>query len=220
MNNDPDSPRPGDAYEAVFTEQVRSALVDALGRAYSTATDLHEPARGSNERTFGYGLYEYAVHELGVQAEELGDAVQVLTRHPSFRLGIGEYEVACHRVGRSEHDCIWSCFPNSESAAHTMHEEQLWLPGMSKHLGVESARRVVLAHLGNTEDGFRAAYVCIPWRTEGTRIVEWAHADCIWRVEDDAIVVATDAQPRAPEEVVEEPVVRRKVKQVPDHEEG
>jgi hypothetical protein len=209
---------PGPVYDQTFDGKVRSALVDALGQAYETATELHVPARGSNERTFGYGLYEFAVHELGQVARALPEQLSIASMYPSFRLGVGDFELACHRVGRSVWDDIYASFPNAESAAYTMVEEQLWLPHVVRHVGLENARRLVLAHMGNPEESLRAVYLCIPGRTQGTRIVEWAFAEALW-VADRAESVGTLSAPRpAAEEVVEEPVIRRKDKKAREHE--
>ncbi|MEZ4225508.1 MAG: hypothetical protein R3B13_31440 [Polyangiaceae bacterium] len=211
--------RPGAAFEATFDSAVRQMLVDGLARAYDTAVELHDEARGSNERTFGFGVYEYAVHELAEGATDSKGRVEVASTYPSFRLNIGEFQLACHRVGKSEFEDIWGCFPNAESAAHTMVEEQLWLPGMVKHLGVENARKLVLAHMGNNEEGLRAVYLCSPWRTEGTRITAWVYCERLWTARQDA-QLETKTQERVPDEVIDEVVVRRRAKKVHAHEEG
>jgi hypothetical protein len=200
---------PGPMYDQTFDGKVRSALIDALGQAYETATELHVPARGSNERTFGYGLYEYAVHELRQVARVLPEKLSIASTYPSFRLGVGDFELACHRVGRSVWDDIYASFPNAESAAYTMVEEQLWLPHVIRHVGLENARRLVLAHMGNPEESLRAVYLCIPGR---------AFAEALW-VADRAESVGTLSMPQpAAEEVVEEPVIRRKDKKAREHE--
>lgn len=211
--------RPGPAFDSTFDPVVCSVLIEALARAYDTAVELHDPKRGSNERTFGFGVYEYAVHELSLGVKNARGRIEVASMYPSFRLAIGEFQLACHRVGKSEFDDISGCFPNAESAAHTMVEEQLWLPWMVKHLGIENARRLVLAHMGNSDDALRAVYLCAPWRTEGTRITEWAFAECIWTARQDALVTPA-SQDRVPDEVVEEVVVRRRGRKVREHEEG
>jgi len=202
-------PRPGPLFDAFFTPVVQSLLAEALSAAYRTACDLHDPLRGSNESTFGFNLYHFAVHEIS----QLGGAsISIQSRTPLFRFYVGEFELACHRVGNSERENIWSAFPNADSAAHTMIEEQLWLPGLAQYSGVEKARRLVLAHFGNADDGFRAAYLCIPGQCEGTKIIEWAHAQNIWTADQSAANPANDAMTTVPEEFVSEIVVRRKVK--------
>ncbi len=201
---------PGPLFASTFSVAIRNELTDALAAAYATATELHDPKRGSNESTFGYGLYHYSIHEI---CARVGDRMTVVSRQPSFRFRVGDYELACHRVGTSEREDICQSFPNAENAAYTMCEAQLWLPGMGGSPGLQQARRLVLAHMGNAEDGFRAAYLCIPGETDGTRIVRWAFADPIWTagqsVEDNGLHLADN---EVPEESVGEPVVRRKPK--------
>lgn len=166
-------------YATSFERAVRDAMIVGLERAYATAREAHLPGRGANEVTFGFTLYHYAVHELSAEAESLGERMEVVRRAPTFRLRVGDYVAACHRVGSSESDPIEASFPGNDSAAPAMVETQLWLNGIDD--GLFEARNLVLAHMGNTTDGLCAAYLCIPRRIEKDRIVEWAHTDCIWR---------------------------------------
>src|SRR6185503_14048890 len=121
-----ENPDPGELFNATFTVEVIAVLVDALRAAYETACEHHVPDQGSDDQTFGFNLYKFAVHEECKAATLKG--MEVLSRNPTFRLGVGEYELACHRVGSSEREDIWGSFPNNDGAACTMVEEQLWLP--------------------------------------------------------------------------------------------
>lgn len=210
-----DSSSPGELFDATFTPAVIAAIVEALGAAYNTACEHHVPEHGSNETTFGFNLYHHAVHELCKVVEDKAveddavDDVAVLSRNPTFRLGVGEFALACHRVGGSDRENIWTSFPKNEGAACTMVEEQLWLPGYAQHLGIDKARKLILAHFGSAEDGFRAAYLCIPGKTERGRITAWIFVKPLWNAEQKQVELKP--QPALPPaEVVEAPVVRRK----------
>lgn len=213
-----DSVSPGAAtgFEGTFNGEVKDALLEALGNAYETARDAYMPERGSNESTFGFGVYHHVVHELSQLTPHLAN-VQIISRQPSFRMTVGGYELCCHRVGRSETDSIWSSFPNPESAAHSMIEEQLWLPGVQRDVGIGLAKRLVLAHMGNSEEGLRAAYLCVPSKANGSRIVAWASAQTLWRA-DEAMLASSESSARAPEEVISKPTVRRRVKKLQANE--
>jgi hypothetical protein len=202
------NPSPSELFESTFTDVVKTTIVEAVRRAYDTACEHHVPEQGSNAATFGFNLYHYAVHELCGETEDV-ELMRVISRAPLFRLGVGEFELACHRVGNTERENISGSFPNNEGAACKMVEEQFWLPGVPAHLGIEQARKLVIAHFGNAEDGFRAIYLCIPGKTEGTRITEWAFTMPLWTA--DEVTTAIRAVPSLPpEEVVEAPLVRRK----------
>jgi hypothetical protein len=132
-----------------------------------------------------------------------------LSRYPSFRLGIGEFELACHRVGLSEKEDIWSSFPTNDGAAQTMVERQLWLPRVGKDAGIERARKLILAHMGNADDGLRAVYICVPGKTKGGLIMAWAFCRLIWKAKE-ATQSAEESREIAPEETIADPIVRRK----------
>ncbi len=211
-----ETPSPGELFERTFNPATIEVLVSSLRRAYGTACEHHEPERGGNEATFGYGLYHYAVHELCLEAERASDEVTmaVTSKQPLFRLQIGPYEVACHRVGLSERESIWTAFPKNEGAALSMMEEQFRMPlfGFGGVGGVESARKLILAHLGNADEGMRAVYLCIPGKTEAGRITGWLFARPIYRADEKTIAAPSTKQVLLPEVVVEEPVVTLKSK--------
>lgn len=200
---------PGPLFFATFTDDIASALQAALRRAYDSACEQHDPARGFNEQTFGYSLYHCAAFELGVEADRLGAEVEVEAGRPSFRLRIGEYRLGCHRVGQNAAQNIERCFPGNESGAPALIEEQLWLPGMEPR--VHDARNLILAHLGNTEHGLEAVYLCIPSREEKDKIAEWGYTHCLWTIGQPVAARPTPlATEFEPEEAIEEPTVRRK----------
>lgn len=204
---------PGPLFFDTFTDQITSALQAALHRAYDSACEQHDPARGFNEQTFGYSLYHCAAFELGVEADNLGAEVEVEAGRPSFRLRIGEFRLGCHRVGQNAAQDIARCFPGNESGAPALIEKQLWLPGLEPR--VDRARNLVLAHLGNTESGLEALYLCIPSREEKDKIAEWGYTHSLWTI-DDVIVPRPSRTPLPvttaiePEELIAEPTVRRK----------
>lgn len=196
-----------DHFDEVFTPAVRDMLVGALRRAYESARELHDPTRGSNEVTFGVGLYHHAVFELDEVARAEGSTLEVVGKVPFRVLAGSRFRVGCHRVGRSASDSIWSSFPENTAAAVTM-IEQPYLPGLAPD--VANARNLILAHMGNVDDSLGAVYLCVPTREENDRIRGWGFAELIWRAESVS-VPAGAAPDRAPDEVIETgPLVRRK----------
>ena len=199
----------GDTFGSTFTRNLTDRMLAALARAYETACEHHVPKRGSTEQMFGFNLYGFALHELVQEFGGPGGVVRVKSERPMFRLLANDYEIACHRVGQRATQDILTCFPNNEGALHTMHEVQLWLQGVD--LGLDKARKLVLAHLGNDEDGFEAAYLCFPGSTAKQKITSWAHAHPLW-VKESAASSQPVAIERVPEERIEEARPRRRSK--------
>ena len=207
--------KPGLLFSQTFTPETLEIITGALERAYETACEHYEPDRGNNTKTFGYELYHAAVHELAGEVQQDDTPLALISRDPTFRLRVGAFECACHRVGADASDDIWSSFPDNEGAACRMAEEQLWIPGMEPD--IEAARKVVIAHLGNPEEGIQAIYLCIPSRTEKKRIVEWGLVCPVWQAgEREVLAEVTDTQVRAPEEIIAEPMVRPREKRRED----
>ena len=215
-----ENPHPGELFERTFLCTTTDRLVQSLRRAYETACELHAPERGSNEVTFGFNLYHHAVHELCNEADRSPSVLNIVSRNPIFRMQIAAYELACHRVGLSERENIWTSFPKNEGAAGLMVEEQLWLPGLEPAASIEKARKLILAHLGNTDEGMRAVYLCVPGRTDNGRITGWVFARPLFRADEDKAAVERplEQQHLLPEVEVDAPVVTRKPK--PDTGDG
>lgn len=204
---------PNAAFTQAFPPRIRDAIVSALQRAYDTAADHFEPDRGNNEKTFGFEVYQCAVFELAREVEKADDpSLAVASKEPTFRLTAGDFWIGCHRVGRHESESIWQCFPNNEGAAAMLVEAQLWLPGL-ENAGLEQARTIVIAHLGNPEDGLCAVYLCVPGKAEGGKITAWACAIQIWnRNSSEQVVPSTRPGPVVPDETIEEPIIRKREK--------
>ena len=207
-----ESPSPGEPFERTFTDETTALVVRCLRRAYETACEHHVPERGSNEVTFGINLYFHAVHELCREASVSPDRLDIPSRQPIFRMQMGEFELACHRVGQSERESIWTSFPKNEGAACQMVEEQLWLPGFdfAPRFDLGRARKLVLAHLGNADEGMRAVYLCIPGRSESGRITGWVFARPIFRADEQAATRPAGKPALLPEVAVDAPRVTRK----------
>lgn len=203
---------PGDLFNSTFTQAAVQPLVAALKRAYLTASELHDPERGSNETTFGFNLYQFAVHELRKAAGATNTPLRIISSGPIFRLAIGEFELACHRVGRNARQDIHSSLPNNDGAACTMVEQQLWLAGMAEVFDLPKARKLVIAHLGNPDDGLGAIYLCIAGRADGERITSWAYTHQIWHADSEDAIAPTSVptSDKPADEVIPQPTVRKK----------
>jgi len=195
------------------------AFVAALRVAYDTATELYDASRGSNEHLFGLSVYHFSAHEISRAAEARPGEIVILSRAPTFRFRVGEFELACHRVPRGD---IWKSFPGNDGAVTEMVPPQLWLP----HLGpievsdelVDNARKLVLAHMGDVEEGLVGVYVCLPIGvSDANQIDRWGYVKSLSLDESPAAQQAPDGPTAAPEEAIEAVPVRRKRRGASDH---
>ncbi len=202
--------QPDPGFHNTFSAPVKDLLVSALDEAYTTAEVHFEANRGNNTKTFGFELYHCAVHELSQRAENSGGLVCISRSHPVFRLRVGAYEIACHKVGVSATQDIWTAFPGNKGAAPALVDEQPFLFSEMEP-SVAFPEKLVLAHLGNPEDGLQAVYLCAPAETEKKRISRWAYAECLWSATSTSVLATPVVAARpVPAEVLEEPVVRLK----------
>ena len=171
MGNQPDP-----LFFKLFDGERGLLLLNCLEKGYATAQHTYKEAQsgGANQYTFGYDLYHYVVHEIkeGIQADPSGFQIVPERNALLFRLKLGEFTLACHRVGRTEADDISTHFPNNNGAILHMVPHQ-YLPGLVPE--VNQLRNVVLAHMGNPDDGLCAAYLCFPIKAEGERIIKWGY---------------------------------------------
>src|SRR5690348_8570192 len=121
----PQDPHP--SFFTTFGPELDAPLHAALARAYDTACEFHDPDRGSNEVTFGFNLYHYAVHEIEREISRLDGNLGRIPAGGSFRIGAGEWQFGCYRVGRSESERIETSFPGNDGAAANLVQEE-WLP--------------------------------------------------------------------------------------------
>lgn len=191
-------------------EETRIQLVEAVKRAYDTALDVHDPASGSNNSTFGHDLYWYCVHELKEIAQDESSPLELIRERPDFRLRIGSYILACHRVGTDAQQDISISFPNNNRAAGHLarsNNQQLFLPGFEDKeldpMGGSLMLNVVLAHIGNPTDGACAIYLCLPINEENGRIMSWGYTKLLWKA--DELNNFTTTTQKLPEEAPIEP---------------
>lgn len=208
--------QPHPSFFEAFGEHINEIVVKALSAAYDTACDAHDPSSGYNALTFGFNLYQFAVFEIARRAEEAEEVLRRVNSGSSFRMKAGEWRFGCYRVGRSQHENIATSFPRNDGAAGAL-VEPLWLPELEPDLS--KSRTAVLAHFGNSNDGFCAAYWAIPTRTEKDKITEWGYWQPIWSQEiPEAQNADGDAFHPEEEIVVAQPIRRKQTALADDRE--
>jgi hypothetical protein len=200
---------PGVEFYQTFNQNVRDRLLDALRRAYATAYEgrLSEEL-GYTEQMFGFCLSGFCGHELTAEIETAGQPFRLIPQGNTFRFQVGDFIVGCYKAGRTERDNIYQSFPNNDTGIQTLSNDEAWLPGLEPKL----LPKLVLAHLGNSEDGICAVYLCAPKRFESGCVAEWAFAEELWRREGEELPLApaSPTTPHAPAEEVGSPFIRRK----------
>ena len=172
---------PDESFYTAFNTGIRQSIANKLRTTYHIVGEGHDPQLGFNQNTYAIGIYHVAVFQLGSLASQFDGSLSMQSMNPKFRLGVGDYSLACHRVGGSMFDDIAYCFPSPESAAGEMvpkaSPSQMELPFLDQPSTLGLQRSIVLAHFGNPNEGFLKAYLCFPTRQIGGRIVEWGFAD-------------------------------------------
>lgn len=174
------------ALAQAFTSDVRWALVEVLDEAYQLASARYDPELGCNGFTFGTDLYHFAKFRLQGRGEPalapipLGETSSEL----ELRLRVSEFNVAVHRVGCSSGEDISACFPSSSGGPARL--ARLNAVQLELQLGwtgaAPFASNVVVAHLGNPENGLEAVYLAVPFGVaESGKINAWAYTELVWQ---------------------------------------
>lgn len=195
-----DEASPSPEFDKAFTQPILDDIVAALGVAYNDASERYEPAVGSNATTFGVDVYNFGWHRLR-EASEKHKSMSVTKDNNADRLHVGDYLLCSHRVGSSADADIRRSFPKNDGATTTMIEAQFtgYLPGMEpKPEDFADKRRYVLAHLGSSEDGLGAVYLCIPAGRVGEKIEAWAYTRLIWKRSEIRDELPVETKPTAP----------------------
>ncbi len=173
----------GPAFKSTFTAPVVSELVSAARRGVKNALSNFSAEKGSDALTFGVDVYAFVWHELELLAAAGGEGWGLEKDHQVRRLVIGEYRLACHRVGDRASDNIYECFPNNGGAVVATAKNQLQL--FPFHKLATHAREVVLCLLANPATGLEGVYICIPGLANGAQITAWACAHEIFLRDED-----------------------------------
>ena len=172
---------------------VADALVEKIQQAYDENYDCYNPFIGHDTMTFGLMVYKSKVHFLS-QLEEEFDTIKVLSRHPYFSLKLNDYKISTYSAGHSDEDDIETAFPLNKTRASiitTQNERQLRLPFPGYEDPDDSqCREVILADIGNHENGLMKLFLGIPIKTDGDgRIIQWGTTVSLW--EDGGLTLPT-----------------------------
>jgi hypothetical protein len=165
------------------TEPQLDRLSRYIERAYRDACDRFDDQIGCDNRTFGMEVYSFAWFRI-----EESHFFQVTANEPKW-LTLGDFDVAVHRVPFGP---IGNAFPRERGGWPSNACGEL---AFERQHGVTGKKMLVIAHMGTQQDGFEAAYLCLPTIVNG-ELAGWARTHLIW-----AKRPPLDAPPMAPPDV-------------------
>lgn len=169
-----------------------------LERAHREARDRFDPQIGCDNRTFGMDVYSFAWFRI-----QEGKRFEVTDNEPKW-LTLGGFHVAVHRVPFGP---IQTALPRDRAGWPSNAYGEL---PFAPQEGVSGKKMLVVAHMGTHEDGFQAAYLCVPNIVDG-QLTGWQRTHTIWEKKLSTVRSAARADGRAPEENKEKAkVVRRR----------
>jgi len=196
-------------FTATFTAPVVEAIVNAIETAVDNASERYDTTVGGNATTFGVDVYHFGVHELKKVAESNRQVFRYKLAGNLFRLFVGRYELAFHRVGSDVSEDIKQSFPNNQGAALSMLSEQLSFDSAEMPMASPS-KKFILGHFASPYGGLTGVYLCIPCKQENNRISEWSVTHELWKRNDDKVTEPQPLQKLPPIEKIGELKLRTK----------
>ncbi len=214
--------------DAAFPPEIIRCLVEALTEAYEVTDEHYAPQYGHDAMTFGLMLYKSKVYFLKKLAEQ-HEWLRIVNYGACFRFEINGYTLATHRIGDSVNEDVASLFPGNKTAAPRLaanNKRQLLLPfpDNGARYGADEyddsiCRSLILADIGNPEDGFCMLYLNVPIDVSPDgRVGKWGTTHLIWSNEMLGDARGLGDGDRAPEETVVPPTITLK-EAVEDQEE-
>ncbi len=165
-------------YRAQFTPERRSELLEQTLEAYDRARDHYSAEDGADRQTFSFTLYKYIRHRLVKLGLAKAFGMDLRQEHPMVRLGVGPFILAAYSCGPSGEQLISESFPLNEGGAPQMADLNAFEMELGDVVGIP--RALVLAHLGNVENGLEALYLAFPESRAGNRIASWSYTDTLY----------------------------------------
>jgi hypothetical protein len=188
--------------------EIQSVIVRSLLGAYEISQERHDPEVGDDAMTFGQHIWKSGSHFLKRELDGL-PGCQADFVNQSLDIQIGRARLRHHKLGESEQDDPFRCFPNHLGPASRLGPEQLemelqWARGRPvEHLGW------VIGSYGNPEEGL--AMVCLQAvggeRALDGSISRWEEIVTIYQASSGAAVARAIPAPRAETVIAPEPEV-------------
>jgi hypothetical protein len=166
-----------------------TTVVEAIERAYRENAPLQVAELGHDNWTYAVTIMKSIKHFLTEQ-----DLETVVVEGHSLRLEVGGNRFYIHKLGRSEDDDPWSCFPGHAGPAGRAAEE-LGQLRLDLDLPQVAPRIYVIGHYGCLEDGLRAVRLQASGAADEGRIRSWTHVIDLYEAADEQAAAAATATP-------------------------
>jgi hypothetical protein len=176
-----------------FNSEVEQLLIAALKKASDSACELHDESRGSNNRTYGFQIYEFLKHEFKKISVSSSGKIEIIQKGNWVGLKVGRFEVGFYKVGYSENENIDRCFPKNKCGAPKLVQMELF-DHLPKDAGPDLQRvtKFILAHQSNSLDGVCSIHLCVPMKDEESETIDnWAHKHQIYMIDRQATTPTT-----------------------------
>lgn len=151
-----------------LTDPRLDAFVEALAITYAECQARFDRSIGFDSQTFGQMVYKSSWFHLD-QVAAADDGIAVVRDASGFELDIEGVRLHPFKVGHRTND-IYDRLPSNELAFEVMANQNLYQLSLLPEI---EPRMLVLAHVGNPDDGLCAVYVAAPIiRAEGVK--DWA----------------------------------------------
>jgi hypothetical protein len=152
---------------------LREAILRALRASYEVNQERHDPSVGDTALTFGIHTWTSSTFYLPRELHEVAGTTCSVANQ-SLEIKVGRCRLRVLKLGASEMDNPWHCFPDHAGPASRMgRNEQLELS-----LGLEEIEPLdwVIGHYGSAEEGLRAVRLQAVGteRSEDGRITKWS----------------------------------------------
>jgi hypothetical protein len=188
---------------------LRDSILKAMLAAYEVNRERHDPALGDTALTFGIHTWTSSTHYLQIEMQEVPGASSAVVNQ-SLEITLGRCRLRVLKLGNSETDNPWHCFPDHAGPAARMGRfEQLEF-----RLGLEEIEPLdwVIGHYGSAEDGLRAVRLQAVGseRSEDGRITKWNAVETIYEPAGDVVPLTVIAGDQADSVNIPEPDVALK----------
>jgi hypothetical protein len=191
------------------SNQLRDAILRALRASYDVNQERHDPSVGDTALTFGIHTWTSSTYYLPREMQHL-PGTSFAVANQSLEIKVGRCRLRVLKLGSSEIDNPWHCFPDHAGPASRMGRNQQ----LEFSLGLEEIEPLdwVIGHYGSAEEGLRAVRLQAVGseRSEDGRITKWSAVVPIYEVATDALSLRVIAGDQADSVPIPEPDVALK----------
>lgn len=175
----------------LLTPAMFEDITRAIRLAYDHANETHTPEYGDDKHTYGTTVWRYVTKKIKTELSYHLDILRVSEKNNRLKVQIGNLNIGFNKVGHTGKEDINKSFPNNMNNVYEMaldQESQLSFFDMEVteekvETEITELKNIIIAHMGNSEDGLCALYLCFPIYDKEEKIVKWARTMKIWDID-------------------------------------